>query len=280
MTVRVARTASPGTAPVSAPPPTAGRPRRSGSSEHRPGPGASSATSSGSPGRPPMPSTPSTTRSAPGQVIARTEVGTRSSSAMSISRPPAARSAASPRSCGVPRQRTAVTAQPRAGQPGAGEQRVAAVVARTDQDHHPGAVDPAAECGRQVAGPRPRRARRRRAASSCRRRPPSMAAASSGADRSRPCTRIARTQASQITTAEAMPASWDRLTWIVPTPSSAGPVGDRPGDHEAGRPPVVGQHLRVLPGQSRRARRAPWPAPPWPRTGPPATPPAARPPAG
>src|SRR5918998_1298146 len=43
-------------------------------------------------------------------------------------------------------------------------------------------------------------------------------------------------QASQITTAEAMPASWERLTWMVPTPTSAALAATVPVTLNSGRP--------------------------------------------
>ena len=43
----------------------------------------------------------------------------------------------------------------------------------------------------------------------------------------RPCTRSARTQPSQTTIAEAIPASWDSDRWTCRTPRAPGPVLDR-----------------------------------------------------
>ena len=232
----------------------------------RPGPGPAAPTSSGSPGRPPMPSTPSITRSAC-RSSARTEVGQVQSS-RSISRPPAARSAASPRCV---RRAQAAHGRDRSARGGPAGPR------RTGRRRRccpgrprsaPGRRRPGRAGVRQLPGRDRGQPAAPPAASRCRRRPGRMAAASSRrivVHR----VRVAH-QASQTTTAEAMPASWDRETWMVRDPQLGGPGGDRAGDLErrlaAGRRSAPRRPART----SRPARRAPWPAPPWPRTGRPA----------
>ena len=61
---------------------------------------------------------------------------------------------------------------------------------------------------------------------------------------------------SQITTADAMPASWDMLRWMVQMPSSAARAATVPVILNEGLPLIVGEHLSVQPGQAvGRAQR-------------------------
>ena len=79
--------------------------------------------------------------------------GDQVSSSISINRPPAARSAASPRACGSPRQRTAVTATPRRASRAPANSASPPLFPGPDHDQDLGAVDPAAQ-PRQLPGHR------------------------------------------------------------------------------------------------------------------------------
>ena len=130
-------------------------------------------------------------------------------------RPPAAPPARA--ACGVPEAADGGHRAPRGGP--AGRRRTARRrrCCRADQDQHPGAVDrprmPAAA----------RRSRGQAAGGALHQRVVAHRRPSPRASRARivaDCrTRIARTQASQTTTAEAIPASWDRRRGSVATPS-------------------------------------------------------------
>ena len=118
------------------------------------------------------------------------------------------------------------------GQPGTGEQGVPAVVARA----RPGSAPAPRRPGRTAAAsPAALRPARRRPAASGRRRPPRVEddllelPDPRGGEGD-------HIYASQTTTAEAMPASWDRLTWMVPMPSSAARAATVPVSAKLGRP--------------------------------------------
>ena len=231
VTVEVARMAAPGTAPVSAAdaggqvdrddrdgPPAAGR-------------GQLGRPSSGSPGRPPMPRTPSITRSAAGRE--RRPASRVDQSSVSINRPPAASSAASPPACGLPRQRTR-RHRARPGGP-AGRRRTGrrrrccpgrpgSAPGRRRPRPRCAASSPGDRCGQPGGGPLHQHVVVPDAA---------IAAASSAADLV-DHERSHRHHASQITTADAMPASWDRLTWMVRDAQLGGPGGDGADDLERG----------------------------------------------
>ena len=126
--------------------------------------------------------------------------------------------------------------RPAPGQPSPGEQGVPAVVARADQDQHPGAVDPSEQAhgrpGDRRGQPAGRALHQRVVADLGDRRGLELA------DRVDPVRLEHRIDphASQITTAEAMPASWDRLTWMVAIPSSAVLAATVPVTLNSGRP--------------------------------------------
>ena len=123
----------------------------------------------------PMPTMPSITRSA--RVEQRRVARRRRRRSR---RPPAPRSAASAGSCAESRQQQRVDARASCGQPRAGVHRVAAVAARTDEQHDPRAVD-ARRAARRNGEP----ARTPRAASTCRRAATSSSGCFGGAHRRR-----------------------------------------------------------------------------------------------
>ena len=206
------------------------------------------------------------------------------------------------------------------GQQRPGVQRVAAVVARTDQQQHPGAVHTAEQVRhrdrqpgrrplhqRALRQPRHQRGLRRPHLLDrvCLPHPPdaisrerSLVVGASAArghlwlagrattDLSPPLRQPELTsrgtdQDSSTTIAEAMPASWDSERCTCGGAELGGPGGDRAGEREDRAAGLRRvTHLGVVPVAGCRARRAPWPAPPWRRTGRPATAAAAPPRAG
>ena len=185
VTVRRASIAAPGTAPVSAATPEGRSTATIGIGPDSPRAKARSATGSGSPGRPPMPSTPSTARSKSSRVrwpsapLARG--APRPARRMAID-PAAGGSAARPARGRAARPGSARRSprRPAAGQPGPGEQRVPAVVARSHHHQHLGRRRPG-RAARPAPGPPQRPARQPHAASGCRSSPSRSIAAASRA---------------------------------------------------------------------------------------------------
>ena len=140
----------------------------------------------------------------------------------------------------------------RRGAPGgAGEQRVAAVVAAADEQHDPGAVD-AGAAGRARRWP----ARSRRAASAC---PPAASPSAARSAARTASTSYARRHSSALSDddADAMPASWRERH----VPAAGRPARRRarrrvPVTAQLRRPGLVGVHLGVEPVQpAGRAER-------------------------
>ena len=188
---------------------------------------------SGSPGRPPIPSTPSTTRSA---AVDRRRLG-RPAQISELDQP-AAGGAQRGEAALVRRAEAADRGDPSpaAREPGAGEQRVAAVVARADQDQHPARRRrcPLSRSSSRIAiAARPPAARCIKVSSPDLLDGPLFQRADGG-DVVRV---LMSTQASQTTTAEAIPASWERRDVDRRDPQLAGARGHRAGDLErtAGR---------------------------------------------
>ena len=152
----------------------------------------------------------------------------------STSRPPAASSAASPPACGLPRQRTAVTAAPRGP---AGRRRTA-----RRRRCCPGPTRTSTRAPYSRA-PRSARAARRDRRDSPWRGALHQRVVADRRDGARPPGRgsaptVVRVAHGLRPRRPPRPRRSRRRgtseTWMVPTPSSRGPVGDRAGDHEDG----------------------------------------------
>ena len=263
--VAAARTAAPGTAPVSASTPlgtSTASVRAAGAHS------ASRAAAGRSPPLPPMPTIPSSTRSAAASTLSSP------GSPASRMTTPLRRAAAAPASCSRADTANAVTAAPRVGEPGRREQRVAAVVAAADEHGDPRAV--------HLSGNRRRAAAASPAAARCMSAPSGSGTHQlvlGGADGRQPgercaCVRPSRPagQLSRMTTAIAIPPSWLSETCHDVAPRRAAASATVPRSSRWGAPSLGGLDLGVLPAQpGRRAERL-GDAPPSPRTEPPAAP--------
>ena len=200
-------------------------------------------------------------------------------------------SAARPSACGVAEHADRVDPDAAAGQPGAGPQGVAAVVARADQDQDPRAVHAAGAASQlpasTAASPAAARCISAPSGTSCmavasRRRTCSTVKACTPATLSSPCRGSADPTASARRSARQRSALADHDgggdAGVVGQADvdghdarGRGPGGDGSADDERGRPRssvTISASCQTSPA----ARRAPWPAPPWPRTGRPARP--------
>ncbi len=167
--------------------------------------------------------------------------------------PPARRRARRPSAWTLPLVSTAVTCTPRAEQPRPRPERVAAVVARPDEQHHPPAVD-AAGVVAQLAHQLDSEARggplHQRALGQAGHRP--LLGRPHGGD----VEGLDHGSRSATTTAEAMPASWRQREVEAVDPELGGAGGDGAGDLEHRLAAVEPAHGGVGPDQAHgRAER-------------------------